>query len=86
MLNNILLIYYYNNFDIDKTKFNHIYLSMGFDAKYALLSSIYISNLLYNSNPDTFIHLHIIINNHIYENMKPIVTLKRINIYYQQIS
>ena len=55
MLNNILLIYYYNNFDIDKTKFNHIYLSMGFDAKYALLSSIYISNLLYNSNPDTFI-------------------------------
>ena len=79
MLNITLLDFYYNNIDVDKTKFNHIHLSMGFDANYVLLSSISIASLLNNSSPDTFIHLHIVLNNCTYEDVKPIVALKRIN-------
>jgi lipopolysaccharide biosynthesis glycosyltransferase len=79
MLNITLLDFYYNFIDIDKTKFNHIHLGMGFDANYVLLSSISIASLLNNSSPDTFIHLHIILNNCAYEDLKPIVALKKIN-------
>ena len=32
-----------------------------------------------NSSPETFIHLHIILNNCSYENIKPIIDLKKIN-------
>ena len=79
MLNITLLDFYYNNIDIDKTNFNHIHLSMGFDANYILVSSISIASLLNTSSPDTFIHLHIILNNCTYEDVKPIVDLKKIN-------
>jgi len=79
MLNITLLDFYYNNIDADKTNFNHIHLSIGFDANYVLLSSISIASLLNTSSPDTFIHLHIILNNCTYEDMKPIVALKKIN-------
>ena len=79
MLNLTLLDFYYNNIDIDKTQFNHIHISMGFDANYVLLSSISIASLLNNSNPETFIHLHLILCNCSYEDIKPIINLKKIN-------
>ena len=79
MLNMTLLDYYYNNIDIDKTQFNHIHISMGFDANYVLLSSITIASLLNNSSPETFIHLHLILSNCSFENIKPIVNLKKLN-------
>ena len=79
MLNITLLDFYYNGIDIDKTKFNHIHLNMGFDANYVLLSSISIASILNNSSPDTFIHLHLVLNDCTYENIKPIIDLKKIN-------
>ena len=81
MLNLTLLDFYYNNIDIDKTQFNHIHISMGFDANYVLLSSISIASLLNNSSPETFIHLHLILCNCSYEDIKPIINLKKINIF-----
>ena len=79
MLNLTLLDFYYHNIDIDKTKFNHIHISMGFDENYVLLSSIAIASLLNNSDSETFIHLHLILTNCSYENIKPIINLKKIN-------
>ena len=79
ILNMTLLDFYYNGIDIDKTQFNHIHLSMGFDANYVLLSSVSIASILNNSNPNTFIHLHIILNNCSYKDVKPIIDLKKIN-------
>ena len=75
MLNLTLLDFYYHNIDIDKTKFNHIHISMGFDENYVLLSSIAIASLLNNSDSETFIHLHLILTNCSYENIKPIINL-----------
>ena len=59
MLNLTLLDFYYNNIDIDKTQFNHIHISMGFDANYVLLSSISIASLLNNSKFYVIVHMKI---------------------------
>ena len=38
-----------------------------------------IASLLNNSDSETFIHLHLILTNCSYENIKPIINLKKIN-------
>ena len=79
ILNLTLLDFYYYGINNDITNFNHIHISMGFDANYILLSSVSIASLLNNSSPHTFIHLHIILNNCTYTDVKPIINLKKIN-------
>ena len=39
---------------------NHIHIAMGFDDKYALISSVSIASILYTANIDTYLHIHII--------------------------
>ena len=60
MLNITLLDLYYENNIEDRSKFNHIHVSIGTDENFALLSLITIASLLNNSSPDTFIHVHAI--------------------------
>ena len=79
MINITQLDFYYNNIDIDTSNFNHIHLSMGFNKDYILLSSIAIASILNTSNPNTYVHFHIILNDCKYEDIKPIIALKKIN-------
>ena len=64
---------------INNSKLKHIHLSMSFDNNYALLSYVSIASILNTSNIDTYIHFHFILNNCTYENIKPIIDLKKIN-------
>lgn len=79
MLNITLLdLYYWNNIE-DRSKFNHIHVSIGTDENFSLLSLITIASLLNNSSPDTFIHVHAILLNCAFEDIKKMYKLKSIN-------
>ena len=43
-----------------KSLYNHIHIAMGFDEKYAMLSLVSITSILYTANNNTFLHFHII--------------------------
>ena len=79
MLNITLLDLYYENNIEDRSKFNHIHVSIGTDENFALLSLITIASLLNNSSPDTFIHVHAILLNCAFEDIKKMYKLKSIN-------
>ena len=79
MLNITLLDLYYGNNIEDWSKFNHIHVSIGTDENFALLSLITIASLLNNSSPDTFIHVHSILLNCAFEDIKKMYKLKSIN-------
>ena len=51
-----------NYFDYfsSKSLYNHIHIAMGFDEKYAMLSLVSITSILYTANNNTFLHFHII--------------------------
>ena len=70
MLNMTLLDCYYGNKVEDRSKFNHIHVSIGTDENFVLLSLITIASLLNNSSPDTFIHLHAVLLNCAFEDIK----------------
>ena len=70
--------YYYDQFDLDFSNFNHIHLSMGHDANYILLSLVTIASVLNTTSIDTFIHFHFVLTNCTFEDMKPIIELKKI--------
>ena len=79
MLNMTLLnAYYYNNVTM-KRKLNHIHVCMGMDKNVILLSLISMSSLLNNSSPNTFIHIHIMLINCVYEDIQLIYSLNYIN-------
>jgi len=79
MLNITKLNYYYNNEEIENSNLNHIHLSMGFDSKYILLSSISIASILNTSSNNTYIHFHIALNGCKYEDIKPLIDLRKLN-------
>ena len=79
LLNITKLDFFYNNIDINTSDMNHIHLSMGFNKNYILLSSISIASILNTSSPNTYIHFHIILNDCKYEDVIPIINLKKIN-------
>ena len=79
ILNMTLLDYYYGNKVESRHKFNHIHICIGSDENFALLSLITIASLLNNSSPDTFIHLHAVLLNCAFENIKKMYNLKSIN-------
>ena len=79
MLNITKLELYYNDVELNIENFNQIHISMAFDVNFILLSSISIVSILNNSNSDTFIHFHIILNKCTYKDIKPIINLKKIN-------
>ena len=80
ILNLTKLYIYYNNKDIDTSKFNHIHLGMGFDRNYIFLSAITMASILNTSSPDTYIHFHLVLINNIkYTDLKTIIDLKKIN-------
>ena len=68
----------FNNIsNINYSKFDHIHIAMSFNNDYYLLSTVSIATLLKNSNPNTYIHLHIItVDDWIYPTMKKINSLK----------
>ena len=67
----------YYKINIDESKFNNIHISFAFDNNYTLLSSITIANILNISNPDTFVHFHIIVTKGFeYKNMKKLYSIK----------
>ena len=67
----------YYGIKIDDSKFNHIHISMAFNNRYYLLSSITIASLLENASNTSFIHIHIIsVDNFIYSTMKKLNSLK----------
>ena len=59
ILNLTKLYIYYNNKDIDTSKFNHIHLGMSFDTTYIFLTTISIASILNTSSSDTYIHFHL---------------------------
>ena len=70
----------YYKINIDESKFNNIHISFAFDNNYTLLSSITIANILNISNPDTFVHFHIIVTKGFeYKNMKNVVQGNMLN-------
>ena len=80
LLNITKLNIYYNNKNIDTSKFNHIHLAMGFDKNYIVLSVISMASILKTSSPDTYIHFHLaLIGNMKYEDLKIIIDLNKIN-------
>ena len=79
MLNITKLDYYYNNLNIDASNKNHIHLSMSLDRDYILLSLVSISSILSTSSFNTFIHFHFITNECSFDDIKPIINLKKIN-------
>jgi lipopolysaccharide biosynthesis glycosyltransferase len=80
ILNITKLNIYLNNKDIDTSNFNHIHLGMGFDKNYIFLVAISMANILNTSNPDTYIHFHLVLINNIqYKDLKPIINLNKIN-------
>ena len=78
MLNITKLDYYYYNDNIDTLNLNHIHLSMSFDKNYVLITSISIASILNTSSVDTYIHFHLILNNCLYDDIKLIISLKKI--------
>ena len=71
---------YYNNKNIDTSKFNHIHLAMGFDKNYIVLLVISMASILKTASPDTYIHFHLALLNDIkYEDLKLIIDLNKIN-------
>ena len=50
---------YFDYFN-SKSLYNHIHIAMGFDEKYAMLSLVSITSILYTANNNTFLHFHII--------------------------
>jgi len=90
ILNITKLDYYYNGILKDTSKLNHIHISMGFDANFIELSSIAIASVLNTSNPNTYIHLHIMAINFSFMHIKKIIKLKRFHdnvdfIFYNSI-
>ena len=80
LLNLTKLNIYYNNKNIDTSKFNHIHLAMGFDKNYIVLSVISMASILKTASPDTYIHFHLALLNDIkYEDLKLIIDLNKIN-------
>ena len=77
ILNFNILDEYYTGITKNYSKFNHIHISFAFDNNYTLLSSITIANILNITNPENFVHFHIILANDFeYINMKKINSLK----------
>lgn len=67
----------YYGMKIDKSKFNHIHISMSFNNQYYLISSVTIASLLENASNTSFIHIHIIsVDNFTYSTMKKLNSLK----------
>ena len=80
LLNLTKLNIYYNNKNIDTSKFNHIHLAMGFNKDYIVLSVISMASILKTSSPDTYIHFHLALLSDIqYEDLKIIIDLNKIN-------
>lgn len=79
MLNITKFDYCYYNIGINALKLNLIHISMAFDKKYIELYLISITSLLNTSNPNTFIHFHILCLNFKFTDMKKIIGLKKIN-------
>ena len=68
---------FYNKSTLNNSKFDHIHLAMSFNNNYSLLSTVSIASLLKNSNPNTYIHLHIIaVDGWVFPTMKKINSLK----------
>ena len=62
MLNVTKLDYFYYNKKLKNySNYNHINLSTAFDKDYIYLSSVSFASILNTSNPNTFIHFHLII-------------------------
>jgi lipopolysaccharide biosynthesis glycosyltransferase len=79
-LNLTKLYIYYNNKDIDTSKFNHIHLGIAFDKNYIFLTAISMASILNTSSPYTYIHFHLVLVNNIqYADLKPIINLNKIN-------
>ena len=90
ILNITKLDYYYSGILKDTSKLNHIHISMGFDVNFIELSSIAIASVLNTSNPNTYIHLHIMAIDFSFKHMKKIIQLKRLHdnidfIFYNSI-
>ena len=73
-----LNIAYYGQNNTNILNFNHIHLSMGHDANYILYSLVSIASILNTTNNDTFIHFHFVLLDCKFEDMKPIIALKKI--------
>ena len=71
-------IVYYGKNNINTQNFNHIHLSMGHDSNYILYSLVSIASILNTTNNNTFIHFHFALINCKFEDMKPIISLKKI--------
>ena len=68
---------YYSSKVIDISGYNHIHISFAFDNNYWQLASITIANILNVTNPENYVHFHIILANGFeYKNMKKLSTLK----------
>ena len=81
MLNITKLEYYYYQNKNTKNIFelNHIHISMSFDKNYTDCSLISIASVLNTSNNNTYIHFHILGLNFIFEDIKKIIDLRKIN-------
>ena len=80
ILNLTKLLIYYNNIDINTSKFNHIHLGMAFDKNYIFLTVISMASILNTASPYTYIHFHLILVNNIqYKDLKSIIDLNKIN-------
>ena len=80
ILNLTKLYIYYNNKDIDTSKFNHIHLGIVFDKNYIFLTAISMASILNTSSPYTYIHFHLfLVNNIQYAYLKLIISLNKIN-------
>jgi len=69
---------FYGKNDLDTSNFNHIHLSMGHDANYILLSLVSIASILNTTNVNTYIHFHFVLLDCKFEDMKPIIELRKI--------
>ena len=60
------LVQLYNNLTPQKSyNFNNIHITICFNEEYHLLASVTIASILKNSNPNTFVHFHIIALNNL---------------------
>lgn len=72
------IIYFGLNNNNNYLNFNHIHLSMGHDANYITLSLVSIASILNTTNTNTFIHFHFVLLDSKFEDMIPIINLKKI--------
>ena len=82
MLNITKLDYFFyhtNKNLINIFNLNNIHLAMSFDKKVSDLASISIASILNTSNPNTYIHFHILGLNLKFEDIKKIIDLRKIN-------